>query len=92
MKRAQRLVVAAVSHLLVLNRRGIATLVFSSVTSGYAFTLALVVSATGGVRGLEATGPTLNRIAFAGNMVASLASVVWVAVSMVGAVRALREE
>jgi hypothetical protein len=83
--------IAAVSHLLVLSRRGIASLVYSSVTSGYAFTLALVVGATSGVRGLEATGPTLNLVAFAGNIVASLASVVWVAVSMVGAIRALRE-
>jgi len=86
------LVVAAVSHLLVLGRRGIAILVYSSVTSGYAFTVALLVGALGGVRGLEATGPALNRIAFAGNIVASLASVVWVAVSLVGAARALREE
>jgi len=86
------MVIAAVSHLLVLSRRGIASLVYSSVTSGYAFTLALVVGATSGVRGLEATGPSLNLVAFAGNIVASLASVVWVAVSMVGAIRALREE
>lgn len=85
------LVVAAVSHLLVLSRRGITILVCSVVTSGYAFTLALIVGATGGVRGLEATGPVLNVVAFAGNVVASVASLVWVLVSLVGAVRALRE-
>ena len=85
------LVVAAVSHLLVLSSRGITILVCSVVTSGYAFTLALIVAATSGVRGLEATGPVLNLVAFVGNIVASLASLVWVAVSLVGAVRALRE-
>ena len=85
------LVVAAVSHLLVLSRRGITILVGSVVTSGYAFMLALVVGAIGGVRGLEATGPVLNLVAFVGNIVASIASLVWIAVSLVGAVRALRE-
>jgi hypothetical protein len=85
------LVVAAVSHLLVLGRRGITVLVAAVVTSGYAFTVALVVGAIGGQRGLEATGPALNRVAFAGNIVASIASLVWIVVSLVGAVRALRE-
>jgi len=85
------LVVAAVSHLLVLSRRGIAILVGSVVTSGYAFTVALVVGAIGGVRGLEATGSALNFVAFAGNIVASIASLAWIVVSLVGAVRALRE-
>ena len=85
------LATAAVSDLLVLGRRGIAILVCSAVTSGYAFTLALIVGASGGVRGLEATGPVLNVVAFAGNMVASVASLVWVVVSMVGAIAALRE-
>jgi hypothetical protein len=85
------LVVAAVSHLLVLSLRGIAILVGSVVTSGYAFTVALVVGAIGGVRGLEATGSALNFVAFAGNIVASIASLAWIVVSLVGAVRALRE-
>jgi hypothetical protein len=85
------LVVAAVSHLLVLSRRGITILVVSVVTSGYAFTLALIVGAIGGVRGLEATGSVLNLVAFVGNIVASMASLAWIAVSLAGAVRALRE-
>ena len=85
------LAVAAVSHLLVLSRRGITILVCSVVTSGYAFMLALIVGASGGVRGLEATGPVLNLVAFVGNVVASVASLVWVVVSIVGAIRALRE-
>lgn len=85
------MVVAAVSHLLILGARGIKTLVYSAVISGYAFTVALIVGATFGVRGLEAAGPALNVVAFAGNMIASVASLVWVAVSIAGAVRALRE-
>ena len=86
------MVVAATVHLLALGRRGIATLVYSVVTSGYAFTIALVVGASGGVRGLDATGPTLNVIAFVCNLIASAASLVWVAVSIFGAVRALRAD
>jgi hypothetical protein len=82
---------AAVTHLLVLSRRGIAILVSSVVTSGYAFTVAVVVGASGGVRGLEATGPVLNVVAFAGNIVASVASLVWVVITIFGAVRALRD-
>ena len=85
------MIVAAVSHLLVLGRGGIAALVYSVVTSGYAFTAALVTGAIGGVRGLDAAGPILNTVAFAGNVVASVASLVWVVVSIVGTVRALRE-
>lgn len=85
------MVVAAVSHLLVLSHRGIAILVSAVVTSGYAFTVALVVGATSGVRGLEAAGPLPNVVAFAGNIVASVASLVWVAVSLAGTVKALRE-
>jgi hypothetical protein len=85
------MVVAAVSHLLVLSPRGIAVLVYSVVTSGYAFTVAVIVGASGGVRGLEAAGPMLNVVAFGGNMLASVASLVWVIVSIVGAIRALRE-
>ena len=86
------LMVAAVSSLLVLDRRGITLLVGSIVTSGYAFTVALVVAASAGVRGLNATGPILNLVAFGANTVASLASVVWIVITIVGTVRALREE
>ena len=86
------LMVAAVSSLLVLDRRGIALLVGSNVTSGYAFTVALVLGASAGVRGLNATGPILNVVVFGANTVASLASVVWIVITIVGTVRALREE
>jgi C4-dicarboxylate transporter len=85
------MVVAAVVHLLVLSSRGMTILVYSAVTSGYAFTVALVVAASGGVRGLEASGPILNIVSFAGNMVASVASLVWVVTSIVGTLRALHE-
>jgi hypothetical protein len=85
------MVVAAVSHLLVLGHRGILILVSSVVTSGYAFTVALVVGAVGGVRGLEATGPLVNVVSFTGNIIASVASLVWVSVSLAGVVKALRE-
>ena len=85
------LAVAGVSHLLVLGRRGARILVVSAVTSGYAFMLALIVAAMAGVRGIEATGPAANLVAFAGNTVASVSSVVWVVVSISGAIKALRE-
>jgi hypothetical protein len=85
------MVVAAVMPLLVLSSRGMTTLVYSVVTSGYAFAVALIVAASGGVRGLEAGGPILNIVAFAGYMVASAASLVWVVVSIVGTLKALRE-
>ena len=59
------MVVAGVSHLLVLTTRSIALLVYSVVTSGYGFCGALVVAAVGGVRGLELAGPALNVIVLA---------------------------
>jgi len=83
------MVVAATLQLLVLGARGIAILKYSVMTSGYGFTVALVIGAAGGVRGLEATGSMLNVIAFCGNISASVASLVWAAVSIVGVVKAL---
>ena len=85
------MVFAGVCHLLVLNARSLALLVYSVVTSAYGFTIALVVAAIGGVRGLEPAGPALNVIVFLANSVASLASLVWVGVMFIGTVVALRE-
>jgi hypothetical protein len=85
------MVVAGVSHLLVLTKRSIALLVYSVVTSAYGFTVALVVAAVGGVRGLELAGPALNVIAFLANAVAALASLLWVAVMLLGTIVALRQ-
>ena len=85
------MVVAASLHLLVIGARGIAILQYSAMTSGYGFTVALVVAAAGGVRGLEATGSMLNVVAFCGNISASVASLVWAMVSIVGVVKALRQ-
>ena len=85
------MVVAAVSHLLVLNARRMAILVYSVVTSAYGFAVALVVAAVGGVRGLEPTGSVLNIVAFVANSVAAVASLVWVVVTILGTVVALRE-
>lgn len=65
------MVVAAVSCLLVLTPRNLAILVCSVVTSAYGFTVASVVAAVGGVRGLEPTGPVLNIVAFLANLVAA---------------------
>jgi hypothetical protein len=84
------MVVAGVAHLLVLTRRSVALLVYSVVTSAYGFTLALVVAAVGGVRGLNLAGPSLNVIAFLANLGAALASLVWVAVMLLGTIAALR--
>ena len=85
------MVVAGVCHLLVLNARSLALLVYSVVTSAYGFTIALVVAAIGGVRGLEPAGPALNVIVFLANSVASLASLVWVGVMFIGTLVALRQ-
>ena len=85
------MVAAAVSHLLVLNTRRMAILVYSVVTSAYSFAVALVIGAIGGVRGLEPTGPVLNIVAFLANSVAAVASLVWVVVTILGTVSALRE-
>ena len=85
------MVVAGVSHLLVLTTRRIALLVYSVVTSAYGFTVALVVAAVGGVRGLELAGPALNVIAFLANSVAAFASLVAVGVMLLGTLVALRQ-
>jgi hypothetical protein len=83
--------IAGSSHLLVLGARGIKLLVVSAVTSGYAFMVALILAALAGVRGIEASGPPANLVAFAGNAVASVASIVWAVVSIAGAIRAARQ-
>jgi len=85
------MVVAGVSHLLVLTTRRIALLVYSVVTSAYGFTVALVVAAVGGVRGLELAGPALNVIAFLANSVAAFTSLVAVGVMLLGTLVALRQ-
>jgi hypothetical protein len=86
------MMVAAVSDLLVLGPRGSKVLLYSVVTSGYGFMLALVVGASSGVRGLEATGSAVNLLVFATNTVASVAALVWVGVTITGALRALRQK
>jgi hypothetical protein len=83
------MVVAGISNLLVLTTRISALLVYSVVTSAYGFTVALVVAAIGGVRGLELAGPALNVIAFLANSVAALASLVSVGVMLFGTLVAL---
>jgi hypothetical protein len=85
------MVVASVSNLLVLTTRTSALLVYSAVTSAYGFTVALVVAAIAGVRGLELAGPALNIIAFLANSVAAVASLVSVGVMLFGTLVALRQ-
>jgi hypothetical protein len=85
------MVVAAVSNLLLLTARSSALLVYSVVISAYGFTVALVVAAIGGVRGLELAGPALNVIAFLANSVAALASLVSLGVMLFGTLVALRQ-
>jgi hypothetical protein len=85
------MIVAGVSHLFVLTPRALALLVWSGVLSAYGFTVALVVAAVGGVRGLTLAGPPANVIAFLANSVAAAASLVWVAVMLRGTIAALRE-
>jgi hypothetical protein len=85
------MVVAAISHLLVLTTRRIAILVYSVVTAAYSFTIALIVSAVGGVRGIDLGGSLLNVVACLANFVAALGSLVGVGVMLLGIVVALRE-
>ena len=66
-------------------------LVWSLVASGYSFTLGLVVAATGGPRGLKASGPALNWVVFAAYMVGSLGALLGVALMIRGAYTALRK-
>src|SRR4051812_8305335 len=74
------IVVAGISNLFVLTTRSIALLIYSVVTSAYGFTVALVVAAIAGVRGLELAGPAVNVVVFLANSVAALASLVAVGV------------
>jgi hypothetical protein len=85
------MVVAGISHLLTLSGRSVALLFYSLAGSAYGFTVALVVAAIGGVRGLEPAGPTLNVIAFVANCVGASASLVSVCVLLLGTVVALRD-
>ena len=82
--------VAGISHLVVLNARLVSVFVWSFVGSAYGFTVALVLAAVGGVRGLEPTGPFLNFVVFVANTVGALGALVGVALMGVGTYAALR--
>ncbi|MGH7407816.1 MAG: hypothetical protein ACREKF_07395 [Candidatus Methylomirabilales bacterium] len=82
--------VGAVLHRLLLGDRATSVLVWSLVVSAYCFTLGLIIAATGGVRGLRATGPVLNWVLFAAYMVGSVGALVGVGLMIRGAYAALR--
>jgi hypothetical protein len=85
------MVVAGVSHLLVLTTRTIALLLYSLLTSAYGVTIATLIEAVGGVRGLEPASPGLNVVAFLFNVIGAVAALVWIAVMILGTVVALRQ-
>ena len=80
---------AALRHL-VLGHRMASCLVWSVVASAYGFTLAVLLQAVAGVRGFRATGPMLNMLAFASNVVGVLGSLIGIALTVLGAYAALR--
>ena len=84
------LAMSAAFPLLVLTDRTTAVLVWSLVGSAYGFTVALVVAAVGGVRGLQPAGPLSNWVAFAGNTVGALGGLVAAVLTALGAAAALR--
>ena len=83
------LAVAGVSHLLVLNARTVSVLAWSLVASAYGFTVALVLAAVSGVRGLEPTGPFANFVVFLANAVGAFGALVGVVLMVVGTRAAL---
>lgn len=84
------LATSAVMPSLVLGERAARLLVWSLVSSAYGFSVALVVAAIAGVRGLEPGGPTANWFAFLGNTVGAFAGLFGAVTTLVGARRALR--
>lgn len=80
---------AALRHL-VLGGREASWLVWSLVTSAYAFTLAVLLRGAAGVKGFQPTGPILNWVAFLSNMVGILGSLMGVALTIRGADTSLR--
>lgn len=82
--------IGAALRQLVLGQHGASCLVWSLVTSAYAFTLALLLRGIAGVRGFQPTGPPLNLVVFACNMVGVSGSLVGVALTVRGAFAALR--
>jgi hypothetical protein len=73
-----------------LGVRGMSWLVGSLLTSLYGFALALLVGPLAGVRGLTPQGPPANWLAFAGNTVASVASLIAASLLAIGAWRRMR--
>ncbi len=82
--------IGAVLNRLLLGGRAASVLVWSLVASAYSFTLGMVVAATAGVRGLQATGPALNWVVFAAYMLGSLGALLGVVLLIRGAYAALR--
>jgi hypothetical protein len=68
-----------------LGPRALSWLVGSLLTSMYGFALALLLGPLAGVRGLVPQGPPANALAFAGNMVASVASLIAASLLALGA-------
>ena len=84
--------VAGALPLLVLDPGRTSLLVWTLVASGYGFSFALVLAPASGVRGLELALPLANVLAFLGNAIAALASLVAVALLVIGARAALRDQ
>jgi len=64
-------------------------MVWSYVISGYAFTVALLLGAWKGHRGLSPRPPFLNRIVYGGNMIGALGVLMGTLIVIIGAYRAL---
>ena len=82
--------IGAVLHRLLLGDRAISVLGWSLVSSAYSFTVAMLIAATAGVRGLGARGPAFNRLVFAAYVIGSLGALLGVALTIRGAYAALR--
>jgi hypothetical protein len=80
---------AGVLSFLELGPRLRTALVLLLVVSGYGFSLALVVAASSGVRGLEPVGPIVNWVAFVGNTIAAAAALGSLGIIMVGCARGI---
>jgi hypothetical protein len=70
-----------------LGARGASWLVGALLVSMYGFAGALILGPLAGVRGLVAQGPPVNLLVYAGNMVASVASVIAAVLLAIGAWR-----
>jgi len=84
------LATGAVLPLLLLEKREARALLVSLPLMAYSFAAAVIIQAVTGIRSISPDVPPINKVAFAANLIAVLSSFLSAALTLLGAVNAIR--